>query len=98
VGKTAGVSDRAILVRLAVDATALRGYAPAMTDDARGPAPDDPRQELKDDLWGMGVTDDLAEGWIARWTAAAAELGVTGDDPRYWRLAAAWIDERRPAD
>jgi hypothetical protein len=56
------------------------------------------RQALKDELWGMGVADDLAETWIARWEAAAAELGVTPQDADWWSRAATWIDEHRPAD
>ena len=46
----------------------------------------------------MGVPDDLAEAWIARWEASAAEQGLTADDPAWWSRAAAWIHEHRPAD
>jgi len=60
--------------------------------------PDAERAALKDELWGMGVPDDLAEGWIARWDATAAAAGIAPDDPAYWRLGAAWIHGNRPAD
>ena len=60
--------------------------------------PDPERAALKDELWGMGVPDDLAEAWIARWEASAAEQGLTADDPAWWSRAAAWIHEHRPAD
>lgn len=69
-----------------------------MTDEQPGPMPADPRQALKDALWGMGVTDDLAEAWITRWEAAAAAEGISPDDSEWWARAAAWIDEHRPAD
>ena len=55
----------------------------------------DPRQALKDELWGMGVTDEQAETWIARWADEAAARGLPTDDPSYWRRALAWIDETR---
>jgi len=74
------------------------GYAAAVTNDDAAPVHDDPRSALKVELWGMGVADDQAEAWISRWVAAAADLGIAHDDPAYWRLASAWIDEHRPAD
>ena len=55
----------------------------------------DPRQALKDELWGMGVTDDLAEGWIERWEVEAARRGVGPDDADYWTQALDWIAETR---
>jgi hypothetical protein len=69
-----------------------------MTDDDELPPPDDPRQALKDELWSMGVPDAQAEAWIERWEAEAGAIGVAPDDPAYWRLASAWIDEAREAD
>ena len=55
----------------------------------------DPRQALKDELWGMGVTDEQAESWIARWAGEATRRGLAPDDPTYWPQALAWIDETR---
>ena len=55
----------------------------------------DPRQALKDELWGMGVPDDLAEAWIVRWEAEAVRRGIAPDDPTYWPDALVWIDETR---
>jgi len=64
--------------------------------DDQGPAGvDDPRQALKDELWGMGVADDQSEAWIRRWEDEAARRGLTPDDPAYWPGALAWIDETR---
>jgi len=64
-----------------------------MADDG-GP---DPRQALKDELWGMGVPDATAEELIAAWEAHARVAGITRDDTAYWVLAAAWIDRERGA-
>jgi hypothetical protein len=55
----------------------------------------DPRQALKDELWGMGVTEAQAEAWIARWSDEAERRGLAIDDPSYWPQALAWIDETR---
>jgi hypothetical protein len=55
----------------------------------------DPRHALKDELWGMGVSDEQAEAWIARWDAEAIRRGIAPDDPSYWPDALAWIDETR---
>ncbi len=55
----------------------------------------DPRQALKDELWGMGVSDEQSEAWILRWEAEASRRGLTPDDPAYWPQALAWIDETR---
>lgn len=63
------------------------------TNDA---APD-PRQALKDDLWGQGVPDAATEELLAAWEAHAREAGVTKADPAYWTHAAAWIDGARGA-
>jgi len=63
---------------------------PARTDARR-------RADLKDRLWGEGVTDDLAETWIARWEAEAVARGIPRD-AAFWRMAAGWIDRERGAD
>jgi hypothetical protein len=55
----------------------------------------DPRQALKDELWGMGVPDDQSEAWIRRWEEEAARRGRTPEDPAYWPEALTWIDETR---
>lgn len=65
-----------------------------MTNDDADPAVD-PRQALKDELWGMGVPDALAERWISRWEVEAARRGLLPDAPSYWTEALAWIDETR---
>jgi hypothetical protein len=57
--------------------------------------PQDPRQGLKDELWSIGVTDDLAEAWIERWAVEAARRAVRPDDPGYWTQALEWIVETR---
>ncbi len=54
------------------------------------------RAALKQRLWGVGVSDDLAEAWIVRWEAEGARLKLRRDAD-YWRLAAAWIDRERGA-
>jgi hypothetical protein len=54
------------------------------------------RDTLKDELWGQGVPDDLAEALIARWEASDASRAVQGDD-RYWDRALEWIDRERGA-
>jgi hypothetical protein len=67
-----------------------------MTNEQGDPDPD-PRQALKDELWGMGVPDAAAEEMLATWEAHALEAGIRRDDAAYWTLAAAWIDEARGA-
>jgi hypothetical protein len=57
--------------------------------------PPDPRQQLKDELWSMGVSDDLAEGWIQRWEVEAARRAVSAGDTDYWAQALDWIVETR---
>ncbi len=57
----------------------------------------DPRQALKDELWGMGVPDAAAEELLAAWEAHAVEAGIPRDDPAYWALGATWIDQARGA-
>jgi hypothetical protein len=52
------------------------------------------RDTLKERLWGVGVSDDLAEAWIVKWEAEAARLGLHRD-AGYWRRAWAWIDRER---
>ena len=64
-------------------------------DDQESAGVDDPRQALKDELWGMGVADAQSEAWIRRWEDEAARRGLTPDDPAYWPGALAWIDETR---
>lgn len=54
------------------------------------------RAALKDRLWGEGVSDDLAEMWIARWEAEAARRGLRRN-VAYWREAGDWIDRERGA-
>lgn len=54
------------------------------------------RAALKERLWGEGVSDDLAEAWIARWESEAVRRGLKRD-ATYWHLAAEWIDEERGA-
>ena len=63
--------------------------------DEAEPAAVDPRQALKDQLWGMGVPDEQAERWLERWAAEATRRGLPTDDPSYWTDALAWIDETR---
>ena len=65
-----------------------------MIDDEAAPE-QDPRQRVKDELWGMGVTDAQAERWIERWRAEAARRGLASDDPSFWDRGLAWIDETR---
>jgi hypothetical protein len=67
----------------------MAGHESAKTDARR-------RAALKDRLWGVGVSDDLAEAWIVRWEAEAARRGLKRD-AQYWRLAADWIDRERGA-
>ena len=57
---------------------------------------DPARDRLKDDLWAEGVSDDLAEQWIARWEEEAAPRDVPRD-ASYWANARAWIDRERGA-
>jgi hypothetical protein len=65
--------------------------------DRSAPDLDEPgRAALKDRLWGVGVSDDLAEMWIVRWEAEAARRGLSRDE-RYWELAGDWIDIERGA-
>jgi hypothetical protein len=65
-----------------------------MTTDDRSP---DPRDTLKEDLWGQGVPDAAAEELIAAWEAHARDAAISEDDAGYWGLAAAWIDRVRGA-
>lgn len=61
-------------------------------------ADEDPfdRHALKEELWGQGVADDLAEALIARWEASAESRAVPRDGG-YWRRALEWIDRERGA-
>jgi len=66
-----------------------------MDDAAPGEARFD-RDALKQELWGQGVSDDLAEALIARWEASDPS-GIVPRDDRYWHRALEWIDRERGA-
>ena len=66
-----------------------------MEDQPTGERPFD-RDALKEELWGQGVSDDLAEAWIARWEASAASHDAPHDG-LFWRRALEWIDRERGA-
>jgi hypothetical protein len=65
-----------------------------MTTDDRSP---DPRDTLKDELWGQGVPDAAAEELLAAWEAHARDAAISEADPAYWTIAADWIDRERGA-
>jgi hypothetical protein len=54
------------------------------------------RDALKENLWGQGVSDDLAEAWIARWEADPSSQAIPRDKA-YWIRAMEWIDRERGA-